>query len=70
MTLPLIGLVYYADDPEQRVFRKVYPMPGDPANVLDQPRWITEGCDPSRKAVLRKVWSESEIALAPATGAA
>lgn len=49
----LIGLVYYEDDPEQTVFRWVYPTLDD--SELDDPRWVTEGCDPARRAVMRKV---------------
>ena len=47
-----LGIVYYADAPDQ-VFRVVYPTANE--SELDDPRWITEGCDPARKAVLLKV---------------
>lgn len=51
----VIGLVWYADDPHKRVFRKVFLSPGDPESELDNPRWVKEGCDPARVAVIRKI---------------
>lgn len=51
-----VGLIYYADDPHKRVFRYVYPVPGDPPDVLDNPdpAWLTEGLDGARPAVMDK----------------
>lgn len=66
--LSLVGLVSYADDPHQRVFRKVYPSPGDPPGILDDPQWTTLGVDPGRSAVMRKVTAGSAEAEAPFHG--
>lgn len=60
-----IGYVYYADDPERRVFRKVLPnyALGETDAVLDDPTWVTLGCDPARKAVMAKVGDCDPLAL-------
>lgn len=50
----MIGLVYYADDPHRRVFRTVYPLPGEPDSVLDDPKWTTDNIAPGRTAALDK----------------
>lgn len=60
-----VGLVAYADDPEA-IFRKVYPAADE--GELDDPRWVTEGCDPTRLAMMRKVDADSLAAAAPMTG--
>lgn len=59
----LVGVVYYADDPEKKIFRKVFPVDGDPPDILDDPCWITDGCDPARTAVLEKVTVEEAAAM-------
>lgn len=41
MPITQVGLVYYADDPTQSVFRTVYQLPGEPASVLDDPAHVT-----------------------------
>ncbi len=56
-----IGLVFYADDPDN-VFRRVYPTESE-AELNDE-RWITEGLDPARPAVMRIVEPDSPEALA------
>jgi hypothetical protein len=61
-----VGLVYYLDDPEQKVFRKVFPSDDD--SELDDPQWVTLGCDPARRAVLIKVPSDSDAASGSMTG--
>lgn len=70
MAVTLVGIVYYADDPERKVFRLVYPEVDD--GELDSPphdgkrkpylqsdgsphSWTTLGVDPQRKAILEKV---------------
>lgn len=50
-----IGIVYYSDDPNKRVFRTIHLVPGEPDSVFDDPRWVTEGLDPGRSAVLVRV---------------
>ena len=66
----LVGIVYYADDPDKKVFRIIYPEFDD--RELDQPPhdgnrqimhdehgkphgWHTFGVDPNRTAVFEKV---------------
>jgi hypothetical protein len=66
MSITLVGLVYYADDPEKKIFRKVFPTVDDAE--LNAPAFVTDGCDPHRKAVLKKVPATSAEALAPMTG--
>lgn len=63
-----VGLVSYSDDPRRRVFRKVYQTESDPADVLDDPKWITEGCDRGRSAVMVKVAPDDPRALRKMTG--
>lgn len=53
MAVTMVGIVYYLDDPEKKVFRKVYPSLDD--SELDDPQWVTLGIDPSRIAWLEKV---------------
>lgn len=66
-----IGIVYYADDPQKRVFRVVYPGKGESEAVLHGPAtdvhgvmrdeagnphgWHTFGVDSKRTAVLEIV---------------
>jgi len=61
-----VGNVYYADDPHQAIFRRVWPQHDD--SELDDPQWVTMGCDPQRTAVLVKVPADSPDASAPMTG--
>lgn len=53
MAATLIGLVYYADDVNKKVFRKVYPQHDN--SELDDPRWTTKNINATRTAVLIKV---------------
>jgi hypothetical protein len=70
MPVSQVGIVYYADDPEKKVFRIVYPQHDD--SELDEPAhdgngkimrdergephgWHTFATDPSRTAVMEKV---------------
>lgn len=70
MPVTMVGIVYYADDPDKKVFRLVFPEFDD--SELDGPvtdgnrqvmrdengkphAWHTFGADPKRKAVLEKV---------------
>ena len=70
MPITLIGIVYYEDDPEKKVFRIIYPTVDD--KELDEPptdchgipfrdekgqlySWTTLGVEPGRTAVLEKV---------------
>lgn len=64
MSVTLIGLVSYEDD--GKVFRKVYPEHDD--SELDDPQWTTDGCDPTRKAVLHKIPIEHTDVHTPFTG--
>ena len=68
MAVVMVGLVYYADDPNKAVFRQVFQMDTDPKNELDDPTWVTMGCDPSRTAIMVKVAPDSPEAAAPMTG--
>ena len=52
-TVTKMGIVYYADDPDKVVFRKVYPTADD--RELNDQRWVTEGCDPSRCAIIETI---------------
>lgn len=63
-----VGNVYYEDDPDKKVFRQVFQEDTDPPDELDDPRWITEGCDPARTAVLVKVAPDSPEANVEITG--
>jgi hypothetical protein len=58
--------VYYADNPERKVFRRVYPSEDD--SELDDPQWTTLGCDPTRMAILDKVSVNSDDAISPMNG--
>lgn len=58
MPVTQVGIVYYADDPDQKVFRIVTPSFDD--SELDQPdpiygEWTVFGVDPTRTAVMDKV---------------
>lgn len=66
MAITQVGLVYYEDDPEKKIFRKVYPEIDDAE--LNAPCWTTDGVNIRRKAVLIKVPADSTEALAPMTG--
>lgn len=50
----VVGLVGYSDTPDV-FFRVVYPQPDDPDTVLDDPKWITDGCDLTRDRTIIKV---------------
>lgn len=52
MPVTKVGIVYYQDDPQQRIFRIVYPQFDD--SELDSPQWTTLGCDAMCTAVLAK----------------
>lgn len=66
MAITQVGLVYYADDPDKKIFRKVFPTVDDAE--LNAPCWTVDGVDIRRKAVLIKVPFESAEAVAPMTG--
>lgn len=66
MPVTMVGLVYYADDPNKNIFRKVYPVDDD--SELDNPEWTTARVDPNRRAVLVRVPRNSPRANAPMTG--
>lgn len=66
MAITQVGLVFYEDDPEKKIFRKVYPTVDDAE--LNAPAWTTEGVNQTRKAVLVKVPVGSPEALADMTG--
>ena len=53
MPATMIGVVYYDDDPDKKVFRKVYPTQDN--SELDDPAHCTVGVDATRTAVLLKV---------------
>jgi hypothetical protein len=82
-----IGNVYYADDPDKKIFRRVYPTIGElvrklsaagytieqiaaavESAELEDPQWVTMGCDPSRKAILEKVPANNSDVNAPMIG--
>jgi hypothetical protein len=65
----MVGIVYYADDVDQKIFRKVYLARGEDETQLDDPKWITLGCNPNRTAVMVKVADDDPLALGPMTGA-
>lgn len=69
----MIGLVAYADTvtsdlPYGTPFRRVFPQPTDPPDILDDPQWITMGCDPTREAVMFKLPEDHPAVGAPFTG--
>ena len=66
-----MGLVYYADDPDKKVFRRVYPVyaQGETDAVLDDPQWVTVGLDGIRPVILAKVPDADVLALFPNRGA-
>lgn len=70
MAITAIGNVYYADDPLKQIFRRVTQFDTDPDDVLDDPTYITDGCDPLRLAVMVKCAPDSPDADAPMTGCA
>lgn len=58
MPVTQVGIVYYADDPDQKVFRLVTPTRDD--SELDAPdptygEWHIFGVDPARAAIMEKV---------------
>lgn len=53
MPVTKVGIVFYADDPEKKVFRIVYPERDD--RELRDPQWTSLGTDPNRRAVLLEV---------------
>lgn len=58
MPVTQVGVVYYADDPDKKVFRVVAPTNDD--SELDRPdpefgEWTVFGVDPARVAVMDKV---------------
>lgn len=57
MAVTKVGLVYYADDPEKKVFRRVYPVTDDAEldDKLSIHEWKTVGTNPRRKAVFEVV---------------
>jgi len=66
MPVTQIGIVYYADDPDQKVFRLVMPTHND--SELDAPdpkygEWTVFGIEPDRIAVLEKVLAGSARAV-------
>lgn len=64
MAVTKVGLVSYVDD--GKVFRKVFPTVSD--SELDDRRWVKEGCNPARTAIMQKVRKDSPEAAAPMTG--
>lgn len=56
-----IGIVYYADDPNRTIFRTVFLTGDDPESMLDDPKWVTEGCDSDRVVRLIKLESLEDI---------
>lgn len=50
--LAAIGVVYYGDDPDKKVFRTVFQEDGDPLDELVDPKWTTEACDVTRNPIL------------------
>lgn len=58
MPVTQVGIVYYADDPDKKVFRIVTPTEDD--SELDRPdpkfgEWTVFGVDPNRIAIMDKV---------------
>ena len=66
MAITQVGLVYYEDDPDKKIFRKVYPTIDDAE--LNAPCWTVDGVNIRRKAILIKVSADSPEALAAMTG--
>jgi hypothetical protein len=65
MPVTQVGIVYYADDPDKKVFRVVTPTHDD--SELDAPdpqhgEWHVFGLDPARPAVMEKVARSSDRA--------
>lgn len=54
--------------PNGAVFRKVFLQPGEDPAVLDDPNWVTFGCDPKREAVMFKLPADHPAVGAPFTG--
>lgn len=67
MPVTLVGNVYYADDPDRLIFRRVWPEVDE--GELDDPKWVTLGCNADRTAVMEKVAADSSEASAPMLGA-
>lgn len=58
MAKTLVGIVYYLDDPDQKVFRIVTPTFDDAELDVPDPQygaWTVFGVDPARPAVMEKV---------------
>ncbi len=66
MVATMVGNVYYLDDPQRNIFRRVWALNDD--TELDDPKWVNLGCDPSRIAVMIKVPKDSADATSPMTG--
>lgn len=62
MPVTKVGLVYYADDPSQVVFKRVYPTADD--SELENQCWVTDCCDPSRAVAMKIVDAGSSEATA------
>ncbi|CAB4127795.1 hypothetical protein UFOVP96_5 [uncultured Caudovirales phage] len=66
MALEQLGLIYYADDPDQKVFRIVHPTIDD--SELDLPdaiqgKWTEFGIPEGRIAIMKKVAIDDPTAL-------
>jgi hypothetical protein len=76
MPVTKIGLVYYADDPDKKIFRRVFPtlddseLDGPPTDGECKPMlfapdvphsWASFGTDPARIAVMVKVPADSPL---------
>lgn len=58
MANSLVGIVYYLDDPDQKVFRVVTPTFDDAELDVPDPQygaWTVFGVDPSRAAIMEKI---------------
>lgn len=58
MANSLVGIVYYLDDPDQKVFRVVTPFHDDSELDVPDPQygaWTVFGVDPARLATMEKV---------------
>lgn len=66
--MAVVGVVYYADDPSRRVFRRVYLTAAETDAEFDNPAHITDGLDPARTAVLVRV-DETDLHNFDLTGA-
>lgn len=58
MSVTQVGIVYYADDPDRKVFRVITPSFDDSELDVPDPEqgsWTVFGVDPTRTAILEKV---------------